>query len=355
MNEKRMLYIRADANETIGTGHVMRCLSIAKALQDAGGDACFIAADSRTEAIVLEHGFSTICLQSVWNDLSGELDSMIRLIQEKKISLLLVDSYYATPRYLGTLRQHTRLAYVDDLEAFPCSADLLIRYALYCEETAGQEGRESQAGQERQRILAGCEFAPLRKEFCDLPKRRIRKRPRRILVLTGGTDPCHVALEVARQAVKEACFGGLTFNIVCGRYNPDLTRLCSLAEMEERLLIHSNVSDLKRLMLEADIAITAGGTSVYELCACGTPSVCYILADNQIRNAEAFTGRGLMLSGGDVRCALWQGVLLEQLKRLMADWELRAKMAERMQELIDGKGAMRIAKALLTIGSEGVT
>ena len=104
---------------------------------------------------------------------------------------------------------------------------------------------------------------------------------------------------------------------------------------------------MRRLgMQEADIAITAGGTTVYELCACGTPSVCYVMADNQMPNARALAREGLMLYGGDVRQGHWQEEVFVRLDRLLADAGLRKEMAAGMQRLVDGKGADRIARAL---------
>lgn len=100
-------------------------------------------------------------------------------------------------------------------------------------------------------------------------------------------------------------------------------------------------------MQAADLAVTAGGTTVYELCACGTPSVCYVLADNQLQNVQALTGAGLMLFGGDVREAGGVVGMLRQIDRLLADAFLRAEMSRRMQQLVDGKGAARIAEAIL--------
>ena len=88
-----MFYIRADANEIIGTGHVMRCLSISEELRRQGEEVTFIIADKRTEKMVVEKGFQVICLDSVWNDLDKEIEKVLKVIEEYGISLLLIDSY----------------------------------------------------------------------------------------------------------------------------------------------------------------------------------------------------------------------------------------------------------------------
>lgn len=338
MNRKNSpLYIRTDANETIGTGHVMRCLSIAQAMRRRGTDVIFLAADSRTEGIAAEQGFSTVCLHSVWNDLEQELETLTRFLQENEAALLLVDSYYVTPRYLEALGRYTRLAYIDDLELSTYPADLLIRYAIYSEKGTGRTGSD---------ILAGCAYAPLKQQFLELGKRGVSEPAARILVLTGGTDPYHVALRLASHVVGAEKYRRLRFDIVCGRYSQDREELCRLAAETEQILVHFQVDHMEDLMQAADLAVTAGGTTLYELCACGTPSVCYVLADNQIRNAQTFAEKGLMLYGGDVRQEGWLAQVLGQMGRLVQDRALRENMAEKMQRLVDGRGAERIAEAL---------
>ena len=103
-----MLYIRADGNAEIGTGHVMRCLSIARAARSQGTQCVFIVADKNMAVLLDEQGFRYICLDSVWNDLNRETAQMERLIQKENIRLLLIDSYFVAPEYLSRLHQRLR-------------------------------------------------------------------------------------------------------------------------------------------------------------------------------------------------------------------------------------------------------
>ena len=72
-----MIYIRADANEYIGTGHIMRCLSIARAFVRRGEKVTFITADHRGDGLIQQNGFSSICLDSDWTNMNGELSKMM--------------------------------------------------------------------------------------------------------------------------------------------------------------------------------------------------------------------------------------------------------------------------------------
>ena len=108
-----MLYIRTDGNAEIGTGHVMRCLSIATTYQKSGGDCIFITADEQMKPLLDEQGFFIICLNSVWNDLDKETEKMEQLINKRKIEKLLIDSYFVTPEYLERLNKLTYLIYMN--------------------------------------------------------------------------------------------------------------------------------------------------------------------------------------------------------------------------------------------------
>ena len=310
----------------------------------------FLVAEEALEPLIGQHGFETVCLKAQWNDLEQELEGLADLIRQEGIPVLLVDSYYVTPRYLETLGQYTKLAYIDDLGLCAYPVDLLIRYGL-CPAPADRKSGSAwyPAGQSDRScpgILEGCRYVPLQNQFSAVPRRETAGQAARILVLTGGTDPFHAALGIAEYAASAEKYRGLVFDIVCGRYNPDYERLRELAMENQQIAVHRNVTDMAGRMQEADIAITAGGTTVYELCACGTPSVCYVMADNQMPNARALAREGLMLYGGDVRQGHWQEEVFVRLDRLLADAGLRKEMAAGMQRLVDGKGADRIARAL---------
>ena len=351
------IYIRADANPAIGVGHIMRCLPIGEDIRSQGGCVRFLTADAEAKELVESNSFEAICLNSSWNDLERELPQLISLIQENDTSVLLVDSYAVTPHYLATLRQYTKLAYIDDVNAFPYPVDLLICYALYSRpedyepHTDKTQGHippvGGQPGARRPQLLLGSDYIPLKKDFRNLPRRTVSRYIPNILILTGGSDPCHVALQLAEQIVHAEDWRKPLFHIVRGKYNSDYDRLCFLASRAANLRIHYDVEDMRALMLQADLAITAGGTTTYELCACGTPSTCYILADNQIQNAQSLTEKGFMLFGEDVRIDEGIARIMRQLKHLAVNAALRTEMAEIMQRLVDGKGAGRIAQAIL--------
>ena len=105
---------------------------------------------------------------------------------------------------------------------------------------------------------------------------------------------------------------------------------------------------MSELMCDCDIAVTAGGTTLYELCACGLPSICFSWADNQIQAVSVFTKMGLMIGAGDIRndsdkCI---SAVVDGLKMYCGDHKMRVYCGERLKSLVDGLGVGRICEIL---------
>ena len=340
-----MIYIRTDGNGEIGTGHIMRCLSIAQEYRRQGGEAIFLIADDRAGDLIKKKGFSYICLNSVWNDLEQELNIMVSIIEEKRISLLLIDSYFATEEYLSMLRKHTKIAYVDDLDQFIYPVDLLINYNIYAEQLDYLR-RYKEAGVTTKFAL-GCRYAPLREEFRGRD-RSISQRVRKVLITTGGTDIYDVTGHLLEQLSRQCWFSELKFEVIVGRFNSHIDELTAKWERYDNIHFHYNVMDMANYMMACDIAVTAGGSTVYELMACGTPAIVYTLADNQFDIARAVSEMNLIPWVGDVRKEINECCrsIVYMIKDYVVDFERRKLVSRRMQELVDGCGSKRLVTLL---------
>lgn len=381
-----MIWIRADANREIGTGHVMRCLSIAAALKKLGQQVCFLTADQGAAALLQAKGQAYRVLDSDYRNLEGELAILERFFSEgqrcfavesepcqgsetcresepcqgselcqeshsahredgdRKGSLaadfFLADSYYVTAAYFRKVREWMPVGYLDDkcLSGFPL--DILINYNIFAE--------ASLYGETEAELLLGTEYAPLRKEFIDIPY-EIRERASRVLVTTGGSDRYGLAGRFVEKALADARTAHLEYCIVSGVYNVHLEELLALEKRYPNVKIRINVSDMQRLMQESDMAVTAGGSTMYELSAVGVPMACFSFVDNQERIVEGFSRRGLVRFGGNYLTqgeAMLDGAV-EGIARLATDAGLRAEYSTRLRNLVDGQGAMRIARQIL--------
>ena len=105
---------------------------------------------------------------------------------------------------------------------------------------------------------------------------------------------------------------------------------------------------MSELMCDCDVAVTAGGSTMYELCACGVPSICFSWADNQIPGVSVFTNNGLMIGAGDIREGSNKCItaVIEGLKMYCGDYEMRARCGNKLKGVVDGDGVRRICEMM---------
>lgn len=337
-----VIFFRADANEQIATGHVMRCATIAKELIEKGQEVCFLVADQVSQKVVESQGLPVIVLNQKWDDLNQEIPQMCEILKQYRPNWLVIDSYYVTQEYFRALRKWTQIAYVDDLNQFHYECDMLINYTAYAFDLGYEK---DYLGTE---LLLGCKYVPLRSVFRDQPLHVIKEDVQDVLLLTGGSDAYHVALNFVNEIVKQQTkWINVTFHIVCGRFNSDMAELKQTALEWKNVKIYPFVEQIELLMQKADIVVSAGGSTLYELCACGTPTIMYCMADNQLKNVQKFEALGLMEYSGDIRKEYSYEKLVDQIDLLANNCILRAEHAKKMSYFVDGYGSERIAEKLL--------
>lgn len=329
-----MIFIRADGNPIIGTGHIMRCLSLADALREQDMEATFVTAEPYFQNLIRTCGYSCVVLRTAYDHMEEELSVFLPLLERDRPELVILDSYFVTPKYMEAIKKVSKLLYIDDLNAFDYPADAVVNYNIY--------GPELPYPQNKKYFL-GPRYAPLRKEFQGLGRRIFRERAENVLISTGGTDQYHVALRCAEYLWEHHSSEDMIFHFVLGAMNRDVAELEGIAGELSFIRLHRQVTDMCSLMMQCDMAASAAGTTLYELCACGLPTVTYILADNQIQGAQAFQRAGLMPCVGDVREGnRFIEHIFTELKKLNRV-EVRSKISCQMQVLVDGKGACRLA------------
>ena len=340
-----MIYIRADMNDIIAAGHIMRCLAIADAIRALGGDVTFLLADENAVPLLADRGYRYIVLHSKWNDLEGEISKLLSLIDTYEEKTLLIDHYYVTERYLSELREHFFTVYLDDLNAFLYPVDMLICAANYFENYK----YEKRYGNTNTKLLLGTRYATLRKAFQKRSEKIIRDKISSLLIMSGGSD----SYSVVRRLLERLDIK-LYKNIyaVCGIYNDDFDMLSNRHYAYPQVKILKFVPDIDKYMDSADVAISAGGTTLYELCAIGTPAISYTVADNQRPNVRKFQEDGIIPYAGDMRDIGTMERILEILNGELQEKSLRTSISHRMQTVVDGNGAARLAKAILEHSAE---
>jgi len=344
-----MIFIRADANKEIGSGHVMRCLSIAAALKQTGKEVCFLVADEEAGALLEACQQRYTVLHSDYSDMEGELGKLREIFESASPELMLIDSYYVTEHYLRETGKITRTAYVDDIPLFAYPVDMLINYNIYGKDL-DYEATTASAGKDdavEKQLLLGASYAPVREQFCNV-NYELRPRVENVLVTTGGSDKYNLAEMILKELLGREDTGKLQYHVVSGIYNPHFRRLEELKRQHPGVHLYQNVTDMAGLMKKCDVAITAGGSTVYELCAVGVPMLCFSFVDNQRKIVDSLRDGKLVEYGGNYTAEreCFAGNIADALERLMKSEQLRKQYSDAERRLVDGKGAQRIAEAV---------
>lgn len=402
MGNDRIIYIRTDGNSQIASGHLVRCISIARACRSLGMDVCFLVSDSESYRLLRElsdtqkqsarhpsacpeadehlpGNITIIQLKTAqYDNLEKELPEVISLLTsarqisasnpDTKQIVYLTDSYFVTEKYLSSLSAFLKTAYMDDLRAFDYPVNLIINYDLI---PSAELPAYQSAYRKAQHLLLGAPYTPLRSQFLHR-QITVKEQLTDILVTTGGSDPFHFCLDFLAhldrrlkcnaghyqtsgiskaahsrsEARKSIPVSSVTFHIVIGKLNTDREKLWQIAGSLPCLRLHENVSDMASLMEKCDIAVSAAGTTLYELCALGVPSISFTMADNQLTAAKAFDNSGAIPCAGDIRTD--KDSVLETVFHFMENCSIQKRKAasDAMHRLVDGKGSLRIASAL---------
>lgn len=346
-----MILFRADGNSVVGMGHVMRCFSIADAFRKEGERCLFVTADDKLQEVIKGHGYEHHILGTDYDQMISELPLLKSMVDSRGVDIVFVDSYYVTDEYLRELwsfchRKGALLVYIDDVLAFPYPCDVLINYNIFALREA-YETLYANANIVVPEFLLGTDYTPLREEFQGLPDREVRLVGSDILISTGGADAEHIGLESLKNIMAHEEWKEYVFHFVIGGMNADKQEIYGLAEGQKNIRLHQGVKRMSELMQSCDVAISAAGSTLYELCSTQTPTLTYILADNQIPGAEGFEKKQILKCIGDVRNLGAQKLseeLLHGAVLLLEDTVQRRAIAEKMKTVIDGKGADRVAK-----------
>lgn len=315
----------------VGLGHVARCLSLARALTGEGAPATFLVGrDDRVTALVQAAGFDAV--ESGWEAAPAAASDAVAALRPWT---LVVDSYAVTGAMLESLRSLVgRLVVIDDVADRPLPAHTVVNGA------AGAGHLQYRGGLSGTEYLLGPRYALLDSAFAAEPGRRIRPSVERVLVTLGGGSHPAALRAVVRAALS---LDTAAVDVVAGPLAADGE---ADAIEDARVTVHRGLSALRPLMLEADVAVSNAGMTLLELAATATPTVFLTLASNE-SNSPVFEQAGAALSAGSSRAPDLGATVALHLKRLAGDPALRQALGTRARRLVDGRGALRVARALM--------
>jgi len=339
------LIIRADASIAIGTGHVMRCLALAQAWRDSGGNAVFAMAESTaaTDERLRSEEMEIAALPASPNTLRDARHTAA-LARDRDAAWVIVDGYQFDAEYqINIKKAGLKLLLVDDTgQCEQYFADLVLN------QNVGASEEMYQNLGSRTRLLLGSHYALLRREFQAWygRKREVTSVGHKVLIAMGGSDAENVTLRVI-DALRIVGVEGLEAVAAVGGSNPHWESLQQAAsQFPGKLQLRRDVCNMPELMAWADVAISAGGGTCYELALLQVPMLLITVAENQEHTCRALAGHGAAIDLGWFH-SLDANRLTKFLQDVIVNCDLRHSLIENARSLVDGNGAQRVMDILL--------
>jgi UDP-2,4-diacetamido-2,4,6-trideoxy-beta-L-altropyranose hydrolase len=352
--------IRVDASVEIGLGHLARCLSLAAALRCCGAEVIFICRDLGLDEVarIGNGGFECRRLGAPGNPRRPEIAvgdprhagwacvHWERDAQETAAAIaadhpdwVVVDHYAFDARWHRLVSTSgTRLCVIDDLGDRPLAADLLVDHNLDDDHAR----KYAAAGIGNARILGGPRYALLGAVYATAPRYAFRDQVGSIGIFMGGTDPLRLSEAALRSCREVAGFTG-PIEVATTHANPALTDLDAACRRHGPAELRIDATDLAAFFGRHDLQIGAGGGALWERCCIGAPTVALAFAVNQ-RPAVAALAAARAVVAVD---AIDPQSIGQAVRRLIADAAARCQLVKRARGLVDGRGAERVALAML--------
>jgi UDP-2,4-diacetamido-2,4,6-trideoxy-beta-L-altropyranose hydrolase len=341
------LLVRADANSQIGTGHFMRCLALAQAWQEHGGTVMFLMAPgASTLGKRLENDNIREIRLSAQAASLADADETTEVALRNNAAWVALDGYQFSPEYQRRLKDKiAHLLLFDDLaDAERYHGDLLLNQNAY----ATPEMYVDRAG--GCTLLLGATYLLLRREFQEWRDhdRQTPQCARNLLVTFGGSD-AENATELALQALALLPAPAMNVRVLVGASNPHRAALERVAaELDHSVEFQTDSKRIAEEMARADVAISAAGSTSWELGFMGLPSLLIAVSENQDGCAQYLHQHGIAISLGR-QSQVQPAEAAAALSALAADPARRTEMNSRGRALIDGRGAERVVQTMAGI------
>ena len=360
----KRIYIRADAAHQIGVGHVMRTLTLALELKRLNCEVTFIcrALPEYLAAKIERAGCELVRLSNSTDDNNdsdiealdaAEVLSWLKNDDRSYPDWVIVDHYDLSEEWEAQFTQRgIRIMVIDDLPSRRHACEILLDQTLNCTFDDYHDLVPMTC-----RLALGPKYALLRPEFRKTRQESIALRePRgfsKLLISLGGTDPDNVTSAVLESLLKLKSGVKFEIDVILGASSAHKHHVGALVDdFAGKAKLYVGVENMALHMLQSDVAIGAAGSTSWERCCLGLPSLTLVLADNQLRIDKALQDWGASISLGDHKAQAFDQTLANALD-VVSCYDIRSVMAAKASQVTDGLGANRVASLILGEEIEG--
>ncbi len=339
--------IRADASDKIGTGHIIRMTALGQAFKDKGFDVHFITI-CRDKSLLARLKRECFFIHNISFDKSYDLlrdvNKTVEICRSINTNTIVTDGYKFTTFYQKKLKNFDfKLACIDDISKTHFVSDLVINQNINADKIYNY------SCEPYTKLLLGTKFIMLRSEFLKLLgwKRVIKKDARRILISLGGSDNKNMTLEILKflESLREKRFN---INVILGSLFRNVEKVNNFVNKSKNhdYKIFKNVEKMSAFMQQADLAITTGGSTVWEMAFLQTPMVVGISASNQQKIVNELNNEMVAYNIGWFS-NLQSSVFCNLIINLINNLGTRISLSKRAGEIVDGNGAARVVNEII--------
>jgi len=324
------VFIITEGGKDIGFGHITRCLSLYQAFEERGFKPKFIInGDNDIEYLLKDINYQIFN----WLDEKSKLFEMV-----KDADIAVIDSYLADISLYNKIANLVKISvYIDDNKRLDYPKGIVVNGNIHAE-TLNYPKKDGKI------YLLGTKYTHLRKEFWEVPEKKIKDNIESIMVTFGGSDTKNLTPKILKFLNEK--YSELKKNVIIGRAFQNIGEIKKYTDKDTNLIYYPDAEKMKKIMLESDIAISAGGQTLYELARTGVPTIGVCIAGNQFKSTKKWENSDFL------EYAVWykdDDILLKTNKLLkkMEVVELRKFKSKLGRNFLDGSGSMRISYTLL--------
>ncbi len=323
------ILIYADNGRGVGLGHLTRCISLAHKFTELFYNTLLIVNEDRSYK--LDKKFSKLKIKQ----LRFSKKKILNLKKEFKPDFFVVDSYNFKNDFLLQLKKDTLTVGFDDFSKYDLPFDIIINSNPYANEKNYDKLKF---------LLLGEKYQIIKSDILKTNHIKLKKEIKNIIILTGGDDFNKVTNRICDYLNYSPILSqnNIICNFIVGPYN----KISSNLSDYKNINFHFNPKNLSDLMSKSDLAITASGQTLYELCYLGVPSIAFLTGKDQKSNMDSLSKKGVIFQIGNSSSNEFISKLNLAIIKMINDFEMRKNFYNKSKNLIDGLGALRISNAL---------
>ena len=332
---------RVDATKDIGLGHLMRCYALAEELVK-NKNTCFFISNIDNEKIIEKIITSEIIFEKITTspESKKDLQYLINFSKKHYIDWVITDHYKISSEYIKKIKDNGfQVLCIDDTSQIYYSSEVVVNQNIVSKKIEFKTDDST-------KLLLGSKYIIIREELLKRGKKIYKDNVEKILVTFGGIDYGNITIKILK-ILKETIDNNIQIIVVIGALNKIEENLKSEIKKLDNSQIRFVFSpeNMAELYLESDIAISAGGSSCYELAYFGIPNIIITVADNQLNIAKELDKKNVSIYLGKKE-DVSSNKIKENVLKLIKDNSLRKKMSKNGLKLVDGKGKKRIIEAM---------